>query len=503
MKIDVSSFVQSKVIAKAIGEEGGGGVKVDSLTIDTMPKKTSYYIGEKLDLDGLVVVAEIGSLTGDVTKDCSFTPAEGSTITSDLSTVKVKYGNLTTEIELSLRLPTSLSVSTAPTKTSYLVGDTLDLTGIQVDATYTELRGVADVTEYCTFTPANGSTLDSSSIDSVIASFCGLTATTPISVYNIESIAVTTQPTKTTYEPGQTFNYSGLVVTGYANSGAITKNVTSDCTFNPANGSTVSGTDGTYQTTVSYNGLTTTFNYIISSIPATLQDCTWTQIQKFIKDGALLTHYSLGATKTLSYDGNTYTMVLARVNDGSSKAEYYPNKTADFISKEVTPPRKYHDNTSWPNNWSASSMCSWLNNTVYSALPAELKNVIVTKKKTTKSTQSGNMDCVSNNKMWLPTVYEMVGTTQVANGNTNTQFFGDESSYNIHYTSVFNDTNARLRNKVGTSTKSRYWSMSGYSSASMRPCMNTSSTTTYPTGMQPNATVDTTDIGALICFRIG
>lgn len=502
MKINISSFIQSKVISTALGETGG--VKVDKLTVTSNPKKTEYYVGETLDLEGVVVEAEIGSLKGEVTKDCTFTPEEGTVITPDIETVTVKYGNTTAEIELSLRQPLSISIS-GLTKTDYLVGDALDLTGIQVTAEYRQLKSAADVTEYCTFSPTNGTIL-SQGDDSVTANFLGLTASTPINVYAVESIAVTTQPTKTTYEPGQKFNYSGIVVTGYANSGAITSNVTNDCTFNPANNTTVLGTDGTYQTTVTYRGLTTTFNYTISSIPATLQDCTWTQIQKFIKDGTLLTHYSLGATKTLSYDGNTYTMVLARVNDGSSKAEYYPNKTADFISKEVTPPVKYHNSSPWPNTWSASNMRTWLNSTVYDALPTELKNVIVTKKKTTKNTNTGAMSDTTTDKIWMPTVYEMVGTTSIMpSGSTNTQFFGDESSYNIQYTSVFNNTTARLRNKVGTSTKSKYWSMSGYgtSAPGMRPYVNTSSADSYPTGVYPGQTVDKTDTGTLICFRIG
>lgn len=455
MKIDVSSFVQSKVIAKAIGEEGGGGVKVDSLTIDTMPKKTSYYIGEKLDLDGLVVVAEIGSLTGDVTKDCSFTPAEGSTITSDLSTVKVKYGNLTTEIELSLRLPTSLSVSTAPTKTSYLVGDTLDLTGIQVDATYTELRGVADVTEYCTFTPANGSTLDSSSIDSVIASFCGLTATTPISVYNIESIAVTTQPTKTTYEPGQTFNYSGLVVTGYANSGAITKNVTADCTFNPANGSTVSGEDGTYQTTVTYNGLTTTFNYVISSEPVWdargLEYNSWSTIQYYISHGKYSGKIAVGDTKTVTIGGTSYTMRVVNINTGTgSAATYYPANTMEFVADNGFN-RAIGHTTARPYAWRNTNIRSYLNGDFYNSMPKELKDVII--EKTHVRPNADGTFQTDTDKVWLFTAYELGFTYYDNNSSNKTK---ERDSDNIMFSYYNKDRRNSMFNSRKTWTSSKY-----------------------------------------------
>lgn len=503
MQLDVRSFIQSKIISKATGDEGSGGLQVDSLQITNNPKKTTYYVGEKLDLEGVVVEATVGSLSGEVTKDCTFIPADGSIITAETGSITVKYGNLTANIELSLRRPTELNITSTPNKTTYLVGDAVDLTGITVEATYELIKSAADVTEFCTFSPANGATL-TSNITEITASFLGFSDTTPITVNEMTSISVTTQPTKTVYEPGQVLDFSGIVITG--TDGTLTKDVTSGCLFNPADRTVVAGSDGTYSVTVTYGNLTTSFDYTVSNIPATLQDCSWSKIQEFIKAGTLLTHYSLGATKTLSYGGNTYTMVLARVNDGSSKAEYYPNKTADFISKEVTPPVKFHNGSPWPNTWSASNMRTWLNSTVYDALPTELKNVIVAKKKTTKNTSTGTMSDTTTDKIWMPTVYELVGSTRVLpTGNTNIQFFGDESSYNIQYTSVFNDTNARLRNKVGTSTKSKYWSMSGYgtNSPSMRPYVNTSSNSTYPTGVYPGQGVDNTETGTLICFRIG
>ena len=70
---------------------------------------------------------------------------------------------------------------------------------------------------------------------------------------------------------------------------------------------------------------------------------------------------------------------------------------------------------------------------------------------------------------------------------------------------MFNNTNDRLRNKVGTSTKSKYWSMSGYgrSAPGLRAATMTSSDSTYPTGVKPGINVTSTDVGTLICFRIG
>ena len=453
MKINISAFIQGKVIATALGETGG--VVVDSLTLTSQPDKTTYYVGETLDLTGLAVKASIGSLEGDVTKDCTFSPADGSTITSDTTKVTVKYGNLSVEVELTVRVPTELTIASAPTKTSYLVGDTLDLTGIQVTAKYADLRGVADVTEYCTFTPANGSTLDSSSIDSVTASFVGLTATTPISVYNIESIAVTTQPTKTTYQSGDLFDYSGLVVTGYANSGALTKNVTSDCTFNPANGSTVSGADGTYQTAVAYQGLTTTFDYVISSEPVWdargLEYNSWSTIQYYISHGKYSGKIAVGDTKTVTIGGTSYTMRVVNINTGTgSAATYYPANTMEFVADNGFDRAIGHTDAR-PYAWRNTTIRPYLNGDFYNSMPTELKNVIV--EKTHVRPNADGTYQTDTDKVWLFTAYELGFTYYDNNSSRKTQ---ERDSDNIMFSYYNKDRRNSMFNTRRTWTSSKF-----------------------------------------------
>ena len=55
--------------------------------------------------------------------------------------------------------PVRITIVTPPIKTEYNVGDTLDLTGIVVSAVFTN-NFLFDITDQCTFTPANGSTLN-------------------------------------------------------------------------------------------------------------------------------------------------------------------------------------------------------------------------------------------------------------------------------------------------------------------------------------------------------
>lgn len=54
--------------------------------------------------------------------------------------------------------PTGIAITTPPTKVEYAKGDTLDLSGIVVTGTF-DNGVVVDITDDCTFSPANGATL--------------------------------------------------------------------------------------------------------------------------------------------------------------------------------------------------------------------------------------------------------------------------------------------------------------------------------------------------------
>ena len=64
----------------------------------------------------------------------------------------------TTTQAITVRELSSIAVTTPPTKTEYVVGEELDLTGIVVTASYADLS-TEIVTSACSFSPANGATL--------------------------------------------------------------------------------------------------------------------------------------------------------------------------------------------------------------------------------------------------------------------------------------------------------------------------------------------------------
>lgn len=148
---------------------------------------------------------------------------------------------------------TALAVKTAPTKLNYKVGETLDLTGLVLDATIGGNH--VDVTTGYTASPANGATLNSVRAQTVTFTYGGQTTTQTIHVGELDHIAITTAPTKTTYYEGQTFDPTGMVVTATFTDGdesptVWTEDVTEDCTFDPETNTALN----TYDTevTVSY-----------------------------------------------------------------------------------------------------------------------------------------------------------------------------------------------------------------------------------------------------------
>lgn len=375
----------------------------------------------------------------------------------------------------------SLTVTTMPTKTTYAQYDSVDLTGAVITATFPD--GVtANVTNAVDISP---SILSNTGSQTVTLSYGGATATFNVTVNAMTSIAVTTMPTKTSYQPNEALDLTGIVVTGTA--GAITSNITAGCTFNPADG-TILSEEGTIPVTVTYHGLTTSFNVTCSTIPASLEDATWAQIQAAAQNGTLSQFASVGDTKTIAIGSYTYHMQLASINDGTGTAgTYYPNGTADFIAVELLPDTHAMNTTNTnAGGWNDCNMRTYLNNTIYLTLPSDLRAVIVEKTHMrTAGNQSTSLVSASD-KLWLPTEWEMFGSAT---------YGGESATYNKHY-SIFPDASSRIKKIVG-STSAYYWWESS-------PQVNGNTYfSNVGTGGGGGASLASSSIGVALCLRIG
>ncbi|GLC31548.1 bacterial Ig-like domain-containing protein [Clostridium omnivorum] len=236
-----------KVIAKAL----------TGIEITKQPTKTEYVVGQSLDLTGLVV---IGTYNDETSAPVAITSSnisgfDSTTTGTKTVTVTVEGKTATFNVNVIAKALTGIEVTKLPTKTEYVVGQSLDLTGLVVTGTYNDGTKAS-----VTITPANIIGFDSLTTGTkiVTVAFEGKTATFNVKVIAkaLTGIEITKQPTKTEYVVGQSLDLTGLVVTGTYNDGtsapvAITS-------------SNISGFDstttGTKTVTVTVDGKTATFN---------------------------------------------------------------------------------------------------------------------------------------------------------------------------------------------------------------------------------------------------
>ena len=185
------------------------------------------------------------------------------------------YGNVTFArtciVTVNPAALSSIRVTTMPTKTSYITGESINLNGTVVTATYSDgsskvITGTG-VVQYQVNEPllegTNTVTVSYTEGDIKKTTTFNITASKP----TLSSILVTTMPTKTFYSIDENLNTGGMVVTATYSNGS-TKNVTSSCT--------ISGFDsisaGTKTITMSYteNGVTVTTTFTVTVNPTTV-----------------------------------------------------------------------------------------------------------------------------------------------------------------------------------------------------------------------------------------
>ena len=262
-----------------IGAGGGGGgvARIRSIEVTTAPTKTSYTAGETLDLTGIVVKANWSSgLQVDITSECTFSPAAGTTLYEDTTAVSISYTNngttyTTTQTITVQRVLTGLRVDTEPT-TSYVAGQALDLSGAVVSAVFSSGRSVVVA---ATPSIADGTIIyeDTSSLTwSYTENSVTQTATTALTVQRVlQSIAITTQPTTTTYKSGDSIDTTGMVVTATYHR---TTDTVSGYTVSP---STAGSSEGTQTETVSYteNSVTKTAVFYVTIKNVSIYGVEW------------------------------------------------------------------------------------------------------------------------------------------------------------------------------------------------------------------------------------
>lgn len=152
----------------------------------------------------------------------------------------------------------SIKVTKLPAKTAYAIGESFDITGLEVTGMYSDGSPKIE-----TITEADITGFDSTTagVKVLTVTFNGRTATFNITVgaAALQSIAITTPPTKTIYLVGDKLDITGLKVTGTYSDGSIVDEPITEANITGFDSTTA----GTKTLTVTVNEKTVTFDITV------------------------------------------------------------------------------------------------------------------------------------------------------------------------------------------------------------------------------------------------
>ncbi len=177
---------------------------LQSIEITQNPTKTTYRERENFDKTGMVVTAKYNSKINPTKEidSSKCTILEGEDLKMGTTSVTVSYEGktATVPVQVTENPLTEMKITTPPTKTNYVVGQTFDKTGMKVSGKY-ESGITREITDY-TIENGNNLTLEQTY---VTISSKGKTVTQPITVEDKKTtkIEITTNPKKSEYIQGK------------------------------------------------------------------------------------------------------------------------------------------------------------------------------------------------------------------------------------------------------------------------------------------------------------
>lgn len=290
----------------------------------------------------------------------------------------------------------SIAITTPPAKTTYVSGETFNPAGMVVTATYSN-GATLKATGY-SFSPDTALTDGTTSV-TIEYTEGGVTKTAEQAitvVHRLESISITTKPTKTTYEYGDSFQSAGMVVKATYSDGA-TANVTGySCS------PTLLSTVGTQTITVSYteNGVTKT-----ATTSVTVNRKTISAVPS--QSGTLT--YNGGSQSPTWNNYSTTQLTIGGTTSGTNAGSY----TATFTPKS---------NYRWADGTATAKSVSWSIGKAAGSLsisPTSMTLDTTTKSKTITVTRSGDgtISAVSSNT--AAATVSVSGNTVTVSGKAN------------------------------------------------------------------------------------
>ena len=202
---------KSAVLNINVGEH-----QVEEIEIENLPK-TKYVVGQALDLTGLKLKVMYNNGTEEIVETGYTSSIENGTIFNNVEnkTIEITYEEKTTSFDIDVvkKQVEKLKGISAPTKTKYKVGETLDLSGVKFKAIYNDGEEKEIETGYTSSIP-NGTVLDTIGYNPIILEYEGKTITALVFVGEIaiESISINTEPDKVVYQVGEQLDLTGLSI---------------------------------------------------------------------------------------------------------------------------------------------------------------------------------------------------------------------------------------------------------------------------------------------------
>lgn len=239
-------------------------LSVSSISVQTMPAKIEYTVGDTLDSTGLLIYVNYSNGSSDVLSQ-GFDLYPTRLGRAGAQTIEVSYGGKTCTFSVNVEQAEEeiqgIGVLTLPDKTEYAPGETLDTTGLSIRV-YTN-NGHRDVYSGLACSPTS---FDKPGSHTITVSYGGKTCTFAVSVVkevSAVSLAVSKLPDKTVYTIGDTLDTAGLTLKLTDSSGK-TQKISSEFRCTP----TKLETAGRQEIVVSYGELECRFSVTVEETEA-------------------------------------------------------------------------------------------------------------------------------------------------------------------------------------------------------------------------------------------
>lgn len=240
--------------------------QVPELAIGSLPDKTIYTPGERLDLTGMTLLYWQDGRFETITEGFSCWPMTVGELGD--TQITVFYQDLSAVFTVSVPAVERISVSRPPDTTSFLVDSQLDTTGMVLELHYSD-GSTKTVTRGFSCQPKQ---LRQEGIETVTVSYQGLATTFPVAVCTVVDLQVQTLPDQTAYTVGERINTKGLVLMAKYSDGTFHQ-VTKGYSYKPQ----LTYTEGTKVVNLTYKGQSASYKIQVNADPEdTVENFTFT-----------------------------------------------------------------------------------------------------------------------------------------------------------------------------------------------------------------------------------